>query len=72
MRTPYTRARAMPKAKKGQQKVHILEKTTVLCPSRRYYSMPAGLLHGLQCGLGSGPRLHDEKGMLEHCSLFQQ
>ena len=25
---------------KGQQKVQILKKRTVLCPSRRYYSMP--------------------------------
>ena len=28
----------MPRAKKGQQKVHILKKTKVLCPSRSYYS----------------------------------
>ena len=72
MRTPYTRARAMPIAKKGEQTVHILEKTTVPCPSRSYYSMPAGLLHGLQRGPSPSPRLHDEKGMLGHCFLFQQ
>ena len=30
---------AMPRAKKDQQKVPILKKTTVLCPSRSYYSM---------------------------------
>ena len=28
---------AMPRAKKGQQKVPILKKTTGLCPSRSYY-----------------------------------
>ena len=29
----------MPRAKKGQQKVPTLMKTTGLCPSRSYYSM---------------------------------
>ena len=32
-------AYAMPRAKKGQLKVQILKKTTVLFPSRSYYSM---------------------------------
>ena len=30
----------MPRAKKGQQIVLILKKTTGLCPTRCYYSMP--------------------------------
>ena len=30
---------AMPRAKNGQQKVPILNKTTMICPSRSYYSM---------------------------------
>ena len=29
----------MPRAKKDQQKGQILKKTTVLCPSRKYYSI---------------------------------
>ena len=29
----------MPRAKKDQQKVPTLKKTTVLCPSRTYYAM---------------------------------
>ena len=33
------KAQAIPRAKKGQQKVQILKKTTVLCSSWSYYSM---------------------------------
>ena len=32
-------SRAMPRAKKGQQKFPVLKKTTGLCHSFRYYSM---------------------------------
>ena len=32
----------MPRARKGQQKVTVLKKTTGLCPSRSYYSMGRG------------------------------
>ena len=38
------------KPKKGQQKVPILKKTTVLCPSRSYYSMGSRIGGGQQLG----------------------
>ena len=34
--------RAMPRAKKSQQKISIFNKTTGLCPSRSYYSIYGG------------------------------
>ena len=36
---------AMPRAKKGLQKVPILNKTIGLCPSRSYYSMKYLTIH---------------------------
>ena len=44
---------AMPRAKKGQQKVPILKKTTGLCLSRSYYSM-----YAVQCTLVYSVPIH--------------
>ena len=47
-------ARAMPGAKKGQQKVPILKKTTGLCPSRSYYSIENKISYVMFCDSGWG------------------
>ena len=39
LKSPYIRAHTMPKDKKGQKKVQMLKKTTVLCHSMSYITV---------------------------------
>ena len=52
----------MPRAKKGQQKLPNLKKTTVVCPSRSYYSMV--ITYGAAKGKEGG-RLDVELGIAD-------